>query len=66
MRVAQLRGCGFFQDTKDGRWAPHTGLAFKALDDVAAALGYKDRTQYNWACVERPAQVERRLKALKA
>jgi hypothetical protein len=64
MRVAQVRGVTFKQES--GVWTPvKIEKAFDALVDVATALGYPNASAYNDACVEDPATVENRLKALK-
>lgn len=41
-------------------------VAENALRELAVALGYEGVSAYNEACAERPSQVRRRLKALRA
>lgn len=67
MRVAQVRGVKF-EKSAGGVMNPINRAlcseAFRALADVARALGYLSSKSYNDACIRRPAEVERRLKAL--
>jgi hypothetical protein len=67
MNVAQARGVAFEMNSR-GVWTTvgdgRRYGAWEALEDVASALGYANWSDYNDACVENPADVERRLKAL--
>ena len=69
MAVAQVRGLHFIKDPRYPReWMPDPSEIQQiesALTDVAEALGYEDLRAYNRACFRRPAEVRRRLKALR-
>ena len=57
--MADVRG--YDRECKD-----HTSaeLRWRALDDVAEALGYKDNEAYNYACMNNPDEVWERLDIL--
>ena len=60
-RVAKLRGERFRLIEGSYVATSATNIAWRAVDDVAEALGYPDRRTYENACCQEPEEVRRRL-----
>jgi len=68
MALSVLRGVKFYKVEEDGYIVEYCtvqdDLFCQALDDVAKALGYVDRLEYNRVCEADPNEIRRRIRAL--